>query len=68
MWGVAFERGGARAASASDDRTVRLWACGCDGGEPRWRPLAALAGFHDRSVFSVDWGAAGIATGERQGA
>lgn len=67
VWGVAFERGGARAASASDDRTVRLWRCGRDGGEPRWRPLACLAGFHERSVFSVDWGASGIATGVQQG-
>lgn len=63
VWAVAFEPGGARAASVSDDRTLRLWRCGRDGAEPRWRPLACLAGVHERAVFSVDWGASGLVTG-----
>lgn len=63
VWAVAFEPGGARAASVSDDRTLRLWRCGRDGAEPRWRPLACLAGVHERAVFSVDWGATGLVTG-----
>ncbi|KAK9839796.1 hypothetical protein WJX81_002355 [Elliptochloris bilobata] len=63
VWGVAFDRDGSRAASVSDDRTLRLWRCGRDRGEPRWRLLACLSGFHERSIFSVDWGVSGIATG-----
>jgi len=66
VWAVAFEPGGARAASVSDDRTLRLWRCGRAGSEPQWRLLACLAGCHTRAIFAVDWGAAGIVTGARR--
>lgn len=33
-------------------------------GEQRWRLLATLSGYHDRTIFSVDWSKGGlIATG-----
>ena len=42
MWGVAFERSGDRAASCSDDCTLRLWACEERDGEAWWRLLQVL--------------------------
>lgn len=118
VWAVAFEPGGARMASCSDDRTVRLWHCGsssssadapmtdgaaaagrrgsgnASGGEdedeggdmgdgdggtggtavgaqravvrgrPPWRAGPVLSGYHERTVYSVDWSEDGlIATG-----
>ncbi len=39
VWGVAFERSGARAVSCSDDCTLRVWACAERDGEAWWRLL-----------------------------
>lgn len=33
MWEVAFEGDGRRMVSCSDDATLKIWACGKEGGE-----------------------------------
>ncbi len=42
-----------------------MWACKSRDGELWWAPLATLSGYHDRTVYSVDWSASGaIASGD----
>lgn len=61
--------------SCSDDCTLRVWACqhigtaatggGASTGSsagcaPPWRLLCTLSGYHSRTVYSCDWGPAGL--------
>ena len=61
--------------SCSDDCTLRVWACqrpgtaatggGAGAGSstgcaPPWRLLCTLSGYHNRTVYSCDWGPAGL--------
>ncbi|KDO20550.1 hypothetical protein SPRG_13246 [Saprolegnia parasitica CBS 223.65] len=59
VWGVTLRADGERMASCSDDTNVLLWqhqpGTSADGRPTSWQPLQALEGFHERSVFSVDW-------------
>lgn len=60
VWAVAFEPGGRRMVSCGDDRDLRVWDCVAgEGGAPRWRCAATVAGMHDRTIFSVHWGGDG---------
>ncbi|CAL5220729.1 g2787 [Coccomyxa viridis] len=64
VWGAAFEAGGKRMVSCSDDNTLKVWACRSRDGNLRWAPLTTLSGYHDRTVYSVDWSSSGaIASG-----
>ena len=43
---------------------VQVWACKSRDGNLRWAPLTTLSGYHDRTVYSVDWSSSGaIASG-----
>lgn len=55
VWEVAFDGEGRRMVSCSDDCTLKLWACRKEAGEQRWQLLTTLAGYHDRTIFTVDW-------------
>ena len=49
----------------SGEPTAQVWACKSRDGELWWAPLATLSGYHERTVYSVDWSASGaIASGE----
>ncbi|GAB9469721.1 Wd40 repeat protein [Globisporangium polare] len=72
VWGVATDPSGSRLASVSDDKSVIIWQrdvnskdVGADGSPKEWKQAATLAGFHERTIFSVDWSAQGsfIVTG-----
>ncbi|KAK9785246.1 hypothetical protein WJX73_000456 [Symbiochloris irregularis] len=64
VWGLAFSGDGWRMVSCSDDLTLRIWSCPVGSGSPRWRLLTTIAGYHERTIFSVDWSRAGsIVTG-----
>ncbi|KAL4418689.1 hypothetical protein ABPG77_001259 [Micractinium sp. CCAP 211/92] len=60
VWEVAFDAAGQRMVSCSDDCTLRVWACRKEQGELRWGLLSTLSGYHDRTIFSVDWSKAGL--------
>lgn len=60
VWDVAFDTAGERMASVSDDRTLRVWECRQERGEPRWRLLQTLSGYHSRTIFSVSWSPSGL--------
>lgn len=61
VWGVAFERDGDRMVSCSDDLTLQVWDSSTDPGgsgasAPKpWKHLSTIAGYHERTIFSVDW-------------
>jgi len=51
-------------ATASDDRTVRVWRCRFEGTQPAFALAAVISGFHERTVYSCSWSAGGLlATG-----
>jgi WD40 repeat protein len=46
--------------SCSDDGSLKVWACRKHEGEQRWQLLSTLSGYHERTVFSVDWSRQGL--------
>jgi cytosolic iron-sulfur protein assembly protein CIAO1 len=68
VWDVMFDGEGRRMVSVSDDRTMKVWSCDRDsigsGGQPRFKLLSTIQGYHERTIFSVDWSKEGyIVTG-----
>lgn len=53
MWGVATDPAGNRIASVSDDKSVIIWQR--ESNSTEWKAASTLAGFHERTIFSVDW-------------
>lgn len=78
VWASCFSPCGQYIASCSDDLTIKIWAKykknnpGDQGGAFRvgrtekegWYCAATLKGYHDRTIFSVDWTEAGNWTPE----
>ena len=64
VWALAFSADGAALASVSDDRTLVLWR---ETSEAQYEKAAAAEAVHERTIYSVDWAAAGagglLATG-----
>jgi cytosolic iron-sulfur protein assembly protein CIAO1 len=70
VWGLATDPLGNRIATASDDKTVIIWARNhgsrnANGESNEWQQVATLTGFHERTIFSIDWSREGnfLATG-----
>ena len=61
VWDVRFDPGqGRHLVSASDDGTLKVWACGWgEGGEFACVLVATSSGYHSRTIFSVDWSSDG---------
>ncbi|XP_047334309.1 protein CIA1 [Impatiens glandulifera] len=65
VWALSFNAIGDKMVSCSDDLTVKIWSADIvrmqsgDGTE-RWKHLCTLAGYHDRTIFSVHWSREGI--------
>ena len=63
VWALAFSADGA-ALAVSDDRTLVLWR---ETSEAQYEKAAAAEAVHERTIYSVDWAAAGagglLATG-----
>lgn len=65
VWSLAFNDSGDKMVSCSDDLTIKVWGTdivrmqsGADNAT--WRHLCTLAGYHDRTIFSVHWSRDGI--------
>ena len=74
VWDIAWDKAGERLASCSEDTSVKIWQSygpgnnqGIQnpggGGEPAWKCVATLSGYHCRAIYSLDWGEAGLVTG-----
>ncbi|GAU96138.1 hypothetical protein RvY_07626 [Ramazzottius varieornatus] len=60
VWSVGFDHSGNRLVSCSDDQTIKIWQrLGGEGdgnfGAQGWQCVCTLGGFHDRTIFDVDW-------------
>jgi WD40 repeat protein len=53
VWSASFNEDGSRLASCSEDRSVRVWRR-MDGGGG-WKCEANLTGFHNRTIYDIDW-------------
>ena len=66
VWSVSFEKAGKRIVSGSDDCSCIVWeeySLVDDSTDDtpvaledrKWKPVTKFSGFHDRSIFSVEW-------------
>ncbi|KAH3700651.1 hypothetical protein DPMN_075628 [Dreissena polymorpha] len=64
VWKVCFDSEGHRLASVSDDKTVKIWqeylpgnqeGIPTVGNEGTWKCVCTLSGYHDRTIFDIDW-------------
>ena len=66
VWSISFEKTSNRLVSGSDDCTCIIWKKeklddSAEGGEgvvgatTEWKQEAVLKGYHDRSIYCVDW-------------
>lgn len=64
VWKVCFDKSGSRLASVSDDKTVKIWqeympgnkeGVQTTGKDGTWKCVCTLSGYHNRSIFDVDW-------------
>lgn len=64
VWGVTFNESGTRIASCSDDKTVKIWqeyppgnqqGIVTEGNTPAWKCVCTLSGYHNRTVYDIDW-------------
>ncbi|TFY78996.1 hypothetical protein EWM64_g5015, partial [Hericium alpestre] len=54
VWSLAWAPNGRYLASASDDLTIRIWK---RVAEHKWECVSVLEGAHERSIYSISWGA-----------
>lgn len=60
VWGLSFHPSGNRMASCSDDLTLKIWDTSLEPSDEKgptkgWKHLCTLSGYHERTIFSVDW-------------
>ena len=64
VWSLSFDKTGSRLASCSTDKTVKVWQEYPPGnpegviakdGESTWKCVCTLGGYHQRTIYSIDW-------------
>lgn len=64
VWSLSFNATGDRLVTCSDDKTLKIWQeyepdnelgieTPCD--EPVWKCVCTLSGYHQRTIYDVDW-------------
>ncbi|KAF2307624.1 hypothetical protein GH714_030347 [Hevea brasiliensis] len=65
VWSLSFNAEGSKMVTCSDDLTLKIWETDIgrmvsgDDHTP-WSHVCTLSGYHDRTIFSVDWSREGI--------
>ncbi|KAI5664754.1 hypothetical protein M9H77_24077 [Catharanthus roseus] len=69
VWALSFNASGDKMVTCSDDLSLKIWGVDVmntksgEGYAP-WKHICSISGYHDRTIFSVDWSSEGIiATG-----
>ncbi|KAJ9181398.1 hypothetical protein P3X46_009531 [Hevea brasiliensis] len=65
VWALSFNAEGDKMVTCSDDLTLKIWETDVErmvSGDDRttWSHVCTLSGYHDRTIFSVDWSREGI--------
>jgi len=63
VWDAAFNHTGDYLASCSDDCSVKIWRVERGGGgkgSVKCTLSTSLTGYHDRTIFSLDWSQTGF--------
>ncbi|CAI9097742.1 OLC1v1034223C3 [Oldenlandia corymbosa var. corymbosa] len=61
VWALSFNATGDKMVTCSDDLTLKIWRAPglermqCGDGYAPWRHICTLSGYHDRTIFSVNW-------------
>jgi len=64
VWSISFDKTGDRLVSCSDDGSLKIWQCYYPdnkqgvptiGGDPAWKCVCTLSGYHNRAIYDVDW-------------
>ncbi|KAL3700400.1 hypothetical protein R1sor_018422 [Riccia sorocarpa] len=60
VWALSFNKDGSRLVSCSDDLTLMVWDTSEDlydasADQTLWKHVAMISGYHDRTIFSVNW-------------
>ncbi|CAI5525712.1 unnamed protein product, partial [Closterium sp. Naga37s-1] len=81
VWAISFDATGHYMASCSDDLTVKIWDTSREPSDVRtsegssgsklsargWSHVCTLSGFHDRTIFHVDWSITSSDAADREG-
>ncbi|XP_042512646.1 protein CIA1 isoform X1 [Macadamia integrifolia] len=63
VWALSFNSTGDKMVTCSDDLTLKIWETdrqAMNDGFAPWKHLCTLAGYHDRTIFSVHWSREGV--------
>lgn len=64
VWSLAFDKGGSRFATVSDDKTLKIWKeykhnnkenIPTPNEQPVWKNICTLSGYHTRTIYDVSW-------------
>lgn len=64
VWALSFNATGDKMVTCSDDLSLKIWGADVmkmqSGDRVPWKHICSLSGYHDRTIFSVDWSREGI--------
>jgi WD40 repeat protein len=55
VWGLAFDIGGSRIVTCSDDKSLILWSKETVMSPDSWCQISKLKNLHEYPIYSIDW-------------